>query len=120
MLKTAAITLATLFIGGMALSETVARKALDGAKLAESCPESQFILDHCGNADVKSEDLSQWKRDMEVIAGRSNVVCKISGIVASAPLDWTPNHLAPIILHTAEVFGRDRIMFASDWPVCTS
>ena len=92
---------------------------LDGAKLAESCPESQFILDHCGNADVKSEDLSQWKRDMGVIAGRSNVVCKISGIVASAPPDWTPDHLAPIILHTAEVFGRDRIMFASDWPVCT-
>ena len=91
----------------------------DGAKLAEICPDTRFILDHCGNADVKSTDLSQWKRDMDAIARRPNLICKISGIIASAPQDWSAEQLAPIILHTAEVFGPDRIMFASDWPVCT-
>jgi len=48
------------------------------------------------------------------------MVCKISGIVASAkPGAWTADDLAPIVLHTAEAFGRERIMFAGDWPVCT-
>ena len=89
------------------------------AKLAERCPETRFILDHCGNGDVTSEDLSSWKSGMESLAVCENVVCKISGIVASAPPDWTPDLLAPIIEHTADVFGPDRIMFGSDWPVCT-
>jgi len=91
----------------------------DGARLAELCPETRFILDHCGNADVKAKDLLQWKRDMAAIGARENVVCKVSGIIASAPPGWTAEDLEQIILHTADAFGRDRIMFASDWPVCT-
>ncbi len=92
----------------------------DGAKLARLCPETRFILDHCGNADPKSPDLSQWQRDIASVAAQPNTVCKISGIVASAdPLHWTPDDLAPIVKHCAEVFGPDRIMFGSDWPVCT-
>lgn len=93
---------------------------LDGAKLADLCPGTQFVLDHCGNANVQSPDLSQWRHDIAEVAKRRNVVCKISGIVASAKPDaWTADDLAPIVLHCAEVFGRDRIVFASDWPVCT-
>jgi L-fuconolactonase len=93
---------------------------LDGAKLASECPATAFILDHCGNADPKSSDLSQWKYDIAEVAKQDNVVCKISGIVAGArPGTWTPEDLAPIILHCAEVFGPDRILFGSDWPVCT-
>ena len=57
---------------------------------------------------------------MEAIAKRDNVICKISGIVASAePGAWTPDDLAPVINHCLESFGKDRVMFASDWPVCT-
>ena len=91
----------------------------DGAELADRCPQTRFVLDHCGNPDVKSSDLSQWTRHMIEIARRNNVVCKISGIVASAPPGWTAKDLAPIIRLTARVFSPDRIMFASDWPVCT-
>lgn len=93
---------------------------LDAAKLVDLCPDTRFILDHCGNGKVQEKDRSQWQRDMAEIAKRKNLVCKISGIVASAkPGSWTANDLTPIILHTADVFGRDRIMFAGDWPVCT-
>jgi len=92
----------------------------DGAQLAVECPDTPFVLDHCGNADPKATDRSQWEQDIAAVAQRPNVVCKISGIIASArPGTWTADDLAPIILHCAEVFGRDRIMFASDWPVCT-
>ena len=93
---------------------------LDGANLIDLCPDTQFVLDHCGNANVQATDRSQWQRDIAEVAKRENVVCKISGIVASAtPDSWQPEDLAPIILHCAEVFGKDRVIFASDWPVCT-
>lgn len=93
---------------------------LDAASLIDLCPETAFVLDHCGNANVQAKDRSQWERDISVVAKRPNVVCKISGIVASAkPGEWGADDLAPIILHCAEVFGKQRIFFASDWPVCT-
>jgi L-fuconolactonase len=47
------------------------------------------------------------------------VVGKVSGIIASAPPGWTVDDLAPIVNHTLEVFGPDRVMFGGDWPVCT-
>jgi L-fuconolactonase len=97
-----------------------AAELLDAAKLIDLCPQTQFILDHCGNANVQAEDRSQWERDIREVSKRENVVCKISGIIASAkPERWKPSDLAPIILHCLEVFGIDRVMFASDWPVCT-
>jgi L-fuconolactonase len=93
----------------------------DAAKLIDACPHTRFILDHCGNADVKAKDRTQWQKDMADLAKRKNlVVCKVSGIVASAkPGGWTADDLAPIINHTLEVFGPDRVMFGGDWPVCT-
>lgn len=92
---------------------------LDAAQLISDCPDTQFVLDHCGNADPKATNRSQWERDISEVAKRPNVICKISGIVATAKPDWTPDDLAPIVLHCAEAFGPDRIIFASDWPVCT-
>src|SRR5207248_2981620 len=93
---------------------------LDGAKLIDACPDTRFILDHCGNAKVQEKDRTQWKKDIGEVAKRSNVVCKVSGIVVGAvPDKWTADDLAPIVKHTLEVFGPDRVMFGGDWPVCT-
>jgi len=93
---------------------------LDAATLAYECPHTKFILDHCGNADPRAADRSQWEHDIAEVAKQPNVVCKISGIIAGAvPGTWTADDLAPIVRHCAAVFGPDRIMFGSDWPVCT-
>jgi predicted TIM-barrel fold metal-dependent hydrolase len=92
----------------------------DAAKLIDACPETRFILDHCGNASVRAKDLAPWRADIEAIARRKNVVCKVSGIVASAaPGPWTADDLAPIINHVLDTLGPDRVMFGGDWPVCT-
>src|SRR5262249_1710946 len=92
----------------------------DAGKLIDACPDTRFILDHCGNASVQAKDRSQWQRDMSELAKRKNLVCKVSGIVASArPGKWTADDLAPIVNHTLNSFGPDRVMFAGDWPVCT-
>jgi predicted TIM-barrel fold metal-dependent hydrolase len=93
---------------------------LDAAKLIDQCPDTRFILDHCGNANVQAKDRSQWRKDIGEVAKRKNVVCKVSGIVASAkPGAWSAADLAPIVKHVREVFGPDRVMFGGDWPVCT-
>jgi predicted TIM-barrel fold metal-dependent hydrolase len=93
---------------------------LDAAKLINACPDTRFILDHCGNAQVPDKDRTQWKRDIETVAKRKQVVCKVSGIVASAkPGQWKADDLAPIVNHVLDTFGPDRVMFGGDWPVCT-
>ena len=92
----------------------------DAGKLVDACPGTRFILDHCGNGPVKARDLTQWKRDMTQLGTKKNLVSKVSGIVAGADKGkWTPADLAPIVNHTIERFGWDRVMFGGDWPVCT-
>jgi L-fuconolactonase len=102
----------------------------DGFSLAAKCPNTRFILDHCGNADVNAwhpqgsppakpiHTVDQWKRDIESLARQTNVVCKISGIVARAQKGWTTDQLAPAINFCLDQFGPNRVMFGGDWPVC--
>jgi predicted TIM-barrel fold metal-dependent hydrolase len=91
----------------------------DAVKLVEACPNTRFILDHCGNGPVYAKDRTQWQRDMERLARQRNVVCKVSGIVVQARMRWTADDLAPVINHTLNTFGADRVVYAGDWPVCT-
>jgi L-fuconolactonase len=92
----------------------------DATMLVDACPDTRFILDHCGNEDVTKNDHSQWKKDIAELAKRKNVVGKVSGIVAAAkPGAWTADDLAPVVNHTLAAFGPDRVMFGGDWPVCT-
>jgi L-fuconolactonase len=92
----------------------------DAAKLVAACSDVQFILDHCGNAPVQGEDLSQWRQDIAALAELPNVAGKISGIVAGAKAGtWTVEDLAPVVNHTLDVFGPGRVVFGGDWPVCT-
>lgn len=91
----------------------------NAAKLIEQCPDTRFILDHCGNPRVHA-DLTEWRRDIETLAQQDRVVCKVSGFIAHAEKDkWTAEDLAPVINHVREVFGPDRLLFGGDWPVCT-
>jgi predicted TIM-barrel fold metal-dependent hydrolase len=83
-------------------------------------PDVQFILDHCGVPDVKNRALDPWREHMREIASYPNVAGKVSGVVAYADRErWTAADLAPFVEHTIDSFGWDRVMFGSDWPVCT-
>ena len=93
----------------------------DGAKLVEKCPKTRFVVDHCGNMPVGSTDKAlrkKWMDGMKALASHENVVCKISGIVVTAPEGWKPADLAPNMLFCIDTFGEDRAYFAGDWPVC--
>lgn len=105
------------------------RELADGLKLAQLAPDTRFVLDHCGNADPRAfltdlngqapaHDPDAWRRDMDALGKRPNVICKISGVVARAPEKWSADHLAPVINHCLDAFGPDRVVFGGDWPVC--
>ncbi len=88
--------------------------------LVERCPEVSFILDHCGVPDVKGKACDPWRAHIAELARHPNVVCKISGLVAYAdPETWTESDLRPWVEHAIEHFGWDRVLWGSDWPVCT-
>jgi predicted TIM-barrel fold metal-dependent hydrolase len=98
----------------------LARQLPIAIDLAAQCPEVTFILDHCGVPQVKERMLQPWRDRIREIARLPNVFCKVSGIVAYAdPINWTPAELRPFVDHILECFGWDRVMFGSDWPVCT-
>jgi predicted TIM-barrel fold metal-dependent hydrolase len=98
----------------------LATQLSDAIHLVTAAPDVQFVLDHCGVPDVKGRALDPWRDRMREIASYPNVVGKVSGVVAYADHEgWTPPDLAPFILHTIDCFGWDRVMFGSDWPVCT-
>jgi predicted TIM-barrel fold metal-dependent hydrolase len=88
--------------------------------LADLAPDVQFVLDHCGVPAVKDRAEHPWREHMTEIAKRRNVVVKISGVVAYAnPETWTLADIRPYVEHAIASFGWDRVVWGSDWPVCT-
>jgi predicted TIM-barrel fold metal-dependent hydrolase len=98
----------------------LARQLPLAIRLVSRCPEVTFILDHCGVPQVREKILDPWRANIQAIAKFPNIFCKISGLVAYAdPHHWTAEDLRPYVDHAIECFGWDRVMFGSDWPVCT-
>ena len=91
----------------------------DAVKLATACPETRLVLDHCGNPDLTG-DLDPWRQAIGRVAARPNVICKVSGFIVTARAgSWSVDDLAPVVNHVFDAFGPDRLVFGSDWPVCT-
>lgn len=89
-------------------------------RLVKECPNVSFILDHCGNPDIKNRNYDLWRERIAEIADLPNVVIKVSGIVVNTDTEnWTVEDLRPAVEHVIASFGWDRVMFGSDWPVCT-
>ncbi|MEK7830231.1 MAG: amidohydrolase [Acidobacteriota bacterium] len=89
-------------------------------RLVKECPNVSFILDHCGNPDIKNRNYDDWRERIAEIASYPNVVGKVSGVVVNTDLEnWTVEDLRPAVEHVIASFGWDRVMFGSDWPVCT-
>jgi L-fuconolactonase len=97
---------------GLAIDLLLRPSALIGAaRLATAVPNARLVLDHLGNP---AEMTSDWSIGMKALADCPNVTVKLSG-TAHLP----PDLLAELIAVTLDLFGSDRLMFGSDWPVCT-
>ncbi|MCC3764062.1 amidohydrolase family protein [Glycomyces sp. TRM65418] len=91
------------------------------AKAAAAVPELRFVLDHLGKPSIRDGQagLRAWREAVTPLAKRPNVTAKLSGLVTEADWQrWTPADLRPFVQDALELFGPDRLMFGSDWPVC--
>ncbi|MFD3924869.1 amidohydrolase family protein [Streptomyces sp. NPDC058614] len=89
-------------------------------KAAADLPELTFVLDHLGKPPIAAGDLEPWASGVRALAALPNTVCKLSGMATEADLGkWTVDDLRPYADTVLEAFGPGRLMFGSDWPVCT-
>ncbi len=83
--------------------------------VAAGLPELTFVLDHLGNVDVGPHIDADWAAAFATLAALPNTVCKLSGILGAAGTA----DIRPYFDLALQGFGPDRLMFGSDWPVCT-
>ncbi len=86
--------------------------------LARACPETRLVLDHCGVPDIAGGGFDGWRDAITALARQPHVFCKLSGIMAyCAPGSANPETIMPYVDHVLDVFGPDRVLWGSDWPV---
>lgn len=96
----------------------LARQLPIAVELANSCGNTKLILNHCGVPDIAGDGFEPWKLDISELAECSNVVCKISGVLAyCAPGTASKEMISPYVDHVINAFGADRLVWGSDWPV---
>ena len=88
------------------------------AALADACPQTTFVLDHCGVPDMAG-DFTAWATQIAELARRPNMNAKISGLIAYGGPGWSLGSLRPYVETVIGAFGWDRVVWGSDSPVCT-
>ncbi|MFJ1707679.1 amidohydrolase family protein [Kitasatospora sp. NPDC088346] len=90
------------------------------AEAARRHPGLTFVLDHLGKPPVRPRGPDTWAADLHALAALPNTAAKLSGLVTEADLDhWRTDDLRPFVATALHAFGPRRLMFGSDWPVCT-
>lgn len=87
------------------------------AKLLQRHPNLRTVIDHGAKPNIAGKTFTAWAEDIAGIAQNTSCYCKLSGLVTEATDAWTPSDIAPYIHHLLAVFGPDRLVWGSDWPV---
>jgi len=88
-------------------------------QVAEACPELKLVIDHLAKPPIARNEMKEWSRAFKPLARYPNISCKLSGLVTEADWrSWKTDDLRPFVNCALEVFGPDRMMFGSDYPVC--
>jgi len=87
--------------------------------LAEQLPDLPMVIDHLAKPRIKDHATEDWIDNFRKAGKYPNVYCKLSGMVTEADWEnWTAEDLKPYVETALQVFGPERCMFGSDWPVC--
>ncbi|MDX6355310.1 MAG: L-fuconolactonase [Streptomyces sp.] len=85
----------------------------------QALPEVTFVLDHGAKPPIASGGWEPWADHIAALAPLPNVTCKLSGLITEADWStWRPQDVLPYAHYLLDIFGPDRLMFGSDWPVC--
>lgn len=88
-------------------------------QMLHQVPNLRGVIDHIAKPRVRDMEMDSWLQAMREIACFPNIYCKLSGLVTEGDhLNWKTQDFIPYIHHVLQLFGPDRVMFGSDWPVC--
>jgi L-fuconolactonase len=87
--------------------------------VAEKCPGLRLVIDHMAKPPIASQSISEWASEIKAVAEFPSIHCKLSGLVTEADhQSWTIADLRPFVDCALELFGPERLIFGSDYPVC--
>jgi L-fuconolactonase len=88
-------------------------------ELAQRLSDTRFVIDHLAKPPIATGDIALWRSWIDAFAPLEHVACKVSGLVTEADWSsWTAADLQPFVDLAIDVFGPERLLFGSDWPVC--
>ncbi len=96
----------------------LARQLPIARALAQACPDTMMILNHCGVPDIAAGAFDSWAEGLAALARYDNMQVKLSGLTAyCAPGAMGAETLRPWVDHVLDCFGPDRMVWGGDWPV---
>jgi L-fuconolactonase len=95
-----------------------ARELPAAFEAAQVLPGLRFVIDHLAKPSIRERAMSPWSERLGLFSTLPNVACKLSGLVTEADwAAWTIADLEPYVDRALDVFGPERLLFGSDWPV---
>jgi L-fuconolactonase len=86
--------------------------------IAEKVPNLRMVIDHLAKPQIKDQLMEPWASELLAAASYPQVYAKLSGLNTAANWDnWSAADIKPYTNHAFDVFGANRLMFGSDWPV---
>tara|TARA_Y100000588_G_scaffold290193_1_gene308926 strand:+ start:57 stop:890 length:834 start_codon:yes stop_codon:yes gene_type:complete len=87
--------------------------------VCDELPDLRMVVDHIAKPNIAEQEFQSWFDLMLKLESYKNLFCKVSGMVTEADHhNWKPQDLYPYVQAVREVFGIERLMWGSDWPVC--
>ena len=103
---------------GLSLDLLVRPQHLPGCvALADAFPALRMIIDHIAKPLIAGGGLAAWREAIAPAAERPNMMCKLSGMITEAAAGAAVETLAPYVEAALDLFGPDRLVWGSDWPV---
>lgn len=105
---------------GLAYDLLVRPRELPSAlETVRDLPDVRFVIDHLAKPEIANGALEPWASRLAPFGGLANAWCKVSGMVTEANwTSWRTEDFTPFVGHAVDVFGPERLLFGSDWPVC--
>lgn len=80
-------------------------------------PDLRVVIDHGAKPDIAGGEWQPWADGIAAIAKQTSAYCKVSGLITEADSSQTYDHVMPYLDHLFDVFGPERLIWGSDWPV---
>jgi L-fuconolactonase len=87
------------------------------ARVGRLFPSLRMVVDHCAKPHIATNGLAPWCEALAPVAELPNMMCKYSGLITEAAPGAPMESLAPYVETVLDLFGPDRLIWGSDWPV---